>query len=121
LSAQAVGKPTDLCPADLYSTDAGSKGKIKERTRRLLTHLPADSLAASSAMMAWIGALVLVVGEIAALISLPNLGRVFLISTVAELGYVLIGFGVGGPAGDTGALMHLGFQAVMRGLVLAAG
>ena len=34
---------------------------------------------------------------------------------------MLIGFGVGGAAGDTGALMHLGFQAVMRGLVLAAG
>jgi len=87
----------------------------------MLAHLPADSLAASSATLAWIGALVLFVGEIAALLSLPNLIRVFAISTVAEFGYVLIGFGVGGPAGDTGALMHLGFQAVMRGLVLAAG
>src|SRR5271165_7115852 len=87
----------------------------------MLAHLPADSFAVSSATLAWIGALVLMVGEIAALISLPNLVRVFVISTVAELGYVLIGFGVGGAAGDTGALMHLGFQAVMRGLVLAAG
>jgi formate hydrogenlyase subunit 3/multisubunit Na+/H+ antiporter MnhD subunit len=53
--------------------------------------------------------------------SLPNLARTFVISTIAELGYVLIGLGAGGPAGDTGAMMHLGFQAVMRGLVLAAG
>src|SRR5208283_2574623 len=87
----------------------------------MLAHLPADSLAASSATLAWIGAFVLIVGEAAALLSLPNLVRVFVISTVAELGYVLIGFGVGGPAGDTGALMHLGLQAAMRGLVLAAG
>ncbi len=87
----------------------------------MLAHLPADSLIASSPTLAWIGALVLVIGETAALMSLPNLARVFVVSTVAELGYVLIGFGVGGPAGDTGALMHLGFQIVMRGLVLAAG
>ena len=87
----------------------------------MLAHLPANSLMASSPTLAWIGALVLIIGETAALMSLPNLVRVFVISTVAELGYVLIGFGVGGPAGDTGALMHLGFQMVMRGLVLAAG
>ena len=87
----------------------------------MLAHLPVDLLMASSPTLAWIGALVLIIGETAALISLPNLARVFVISTIAELGYVLIGFGVGGPAGDTGALMHLGFQAVMRGLVLAAG
>jgi len=87
----------------------------------MLAHLPADSLAASSATLAWIGALVLIAGEAAALLSLPNLVRVFVLSTVAELGYVLIGFGAGGPAGDTGALMHLFLQAVMRGLVLAAG
>ncbi len=87
----------------------------------MLGHLPTDSLVASSATLAWIGALVLVVGESVALMNLPNLGRVFVISTIAEFGYVLIGFGVGGPAGDTGALMHLGFQAVMRGLVFAAG
>ena len=103
------------------SPNQGSKGKLKERTPRMLAHLPANSLMASSPTLAWIGALVLIVGETAALMSLPNVVRVFVISTVAELGYVLIGFGVGGPAGDTGALMHLGFQIVMRGLVLAAG
>jgi formate hydrogenlyase subunit 3/multisubunit Na+/H+ antiporter MnhD subunit len=76
---------------------------------------------ASPTTLAAIGAIVLLLGEIAALLSLPNLGWTFAISTVAELGYVLIGLGVGGPAGDTGALMHLGYQAAMRGLVLAAG
>ena len=87
----------------------------------MLGRLPLESLAASSPTLVWIGVVVLVVGEIAALLSLPNLARTFVISTVAELGYVLIGFGVGGAAGDTGALMHLGYQIAMRGLVLAAG
>ena len=87
----------------------------------MLGHFPVESFGASSAALAWIGAIVLLAGEVAALLSLPNLALTFAISTFAELGYVLIGFGVGGPAGDTGALMHLGFQAAMRGLVLAAG
>lgn len=80
-----------------------------------------EHLSIAPAALAGLGAVVLLVGEIAALISLPNLAWTFVISTVAELGYALIGFGLGGPAGDTGALMHLGFQAAMRGLVLAAG
>ena len=85
----------------------------------MLDHLPIAM--ASPTTLAAIGAVVLLLGEIAALLSLPNLAWTFAISTVAELGYVLIGLGVGGPAGDTGALMHLGYQAAMRGLVLAAG
>ena len=87
----------------------------------MLDHLSIASLAASPTTLAALGAVVLLLGEIAALLSLPNLAWTFAISTVAELGYVLIGLGVGGPAGDTGALMHLGYQAAMRGLVLAAG
>jgi len=85
----------------------------------MLDHLPIAM--ASPTTLAAIGAVVLLLGEIAALLSLPNLAWTFAISTVAEFGYVLIGLGVGGPAGDTGALMHLGYQAAMRGLVLAAG
>ena len=85
----------------------------------MLDHL--SIAVASPTTLAAIGAVVLLLGEIAALLSLPNLAWTFAISTVAELGYVLIGLGVGGPAGDTGALMHLGYQAAMRGLVLAAG
>ena len=85
----------------------------------MLDHL---SIAAMSpTALAAVGAAILLIGEIAALVSLPNLAWTFAFSTVAELGYVLIGFGVGGPAGDAGAFMHLGYQAAMRGLVLAAG
>jgi formate hydrogenlyase subunit 3/multisubunit Na+/H+ antiporter MnhD subunit len=85
----------------------------------MLDHLPIAM--ASPTTLAAVGAVVLLLGEIAALLSLPNLGWTFAISTFAELGYVLIGLGVGGPAGDIGALLHLGYQAAMRGLVLAAG
>ncbi len=69
-------------------------------------------------LLAWTGAMLLLLGEIAALLSLSNLPRLILLSTIAEVGYVLLGFGVGGAAGDTGAVMHLGYQAAMRGLVI---
>lgn len=71
--------------------------------------------------LAWMGAIFLLFGEAAALASLPNLTRVVIVSTVAEVGYVLIGLGLGGAAGDTGAVMHIGYQLVMRGLVVVAG
>ena len=87
----------------------------------MLDHLPIAPLMASSETLAWAGAAVLLLGEIAALLCLPNLVWTFVLSTIAEVGYVLIGFGLGGAAGDTGAYMHLGYQAAMRGLVLLAG
>ncbi len=87
----------------------------------MLDHLPIAPLMASSETLAWAGAAVLLLGEIAALLCLPNLIWTFVLSTIAEVGYVLIGLGLGGAAGDTGAYMHLGYQAAMRGLVLLAG
>ena len=87
----------------------------------MLEHLQIAALMASPETLAWAGAAILLLGEIAALLSLPNLIWTFVISTVAEAGYVLIGLGLGGAAGDTGAYMHLGYQAAMRGLVLMAG
>lgn len=72
-------------------------------------------------LLAWFGAMILLFGEIFALLSLRSLPRLIVVSTVAEFGYVLLGLGLGGAAGDTGALMHLGYQAVMRGLVVATG
>lgn len=71
--------------------------------------------------LAWMGAIFLFFGEVAALLALPSLTRVLVFSTIAEVGYVLIGFGLGGAAGDVGAMMHIGYQVVMRGLVIAAG
>ncbi len=82
----------------------------------MLSFSPIDPLG-----YAWMGAIFLFFGEVAALLALPSLGRVVLFSTIAEVGYLLIGLGIGGPAGDVGAVMHLGYQIVMRGLVVAAG
>lgn len=70
------------------------------------------------AITAWLGAIILLLGEIVALLSLGNLPRLIAVSTLAEVGYLLLGVGLGGAAGDTGALMHLGYQLVMRGLVV---
>jgi formate hydrogenlyase subunit 3/multisubunit Na+/H+ antiporter MnhD subunit len=69
-------------------------------------------------LTAWFGAIILLLGEIFALLSLRNLPRLIIISTIAEVGYVLMGLGLGGASGDTGAMMHLGYQFVMRGLVV---
>jgi len=69
-------------------------------------------------LLAWTGAALLLLGEIFALLSMRSLPRLILLSTVAEIGYVLLGLGLGGSAGDAGAFMHLGYQAVMRGLVI---
>lgn len=71
--------------------------------------------------LAWMGAIFLFFGEIAALLSLPNLVHVVIWSTVAEVGYLLIGFGLGTDTAVTGALMHIGYQAIMRSLVVVAG
>ena len=65
--------------------------------------------------IAWIGAIFLLFGEIGALFSMPRLPRVIVVSTVAEVGYVLIGLGLGGAAGETGAWLHVINQVVMRG------
>ena len=46
--------------------------------------------------LAWMGAIFLFFGEVAALMSLPSLVRVVIWSTVAEIGYILIGIGLGG-------------------------
>lgn len=68
-------------------------------------------------ILAWCGALLLLAGELAALANVRFVLRALILSTLAEAGYVLMGLGLGGAAGDTGAAMHLGYQAVMRGLV----
>jgi formate hydrogenlyase subunit 3/multisubunit Na+/H+ antiporter MnhD subunit len=52
-----------------------------------------------------------------ALLGMRNVWRMLFFSTAAEAGYVLMGFGIGTPIGHTGAIMHLIYQAVMRGLV----
>ncbi|WP_247893843.1 proton-conducting transporter membrane subunit [Azospirillum endophyticum] len=76
--------------------------------------------AMDATLLAWLGAALLLGGEVLALAHYRNLPRALALSALAETGYVLLGLGVGGAAGDTGAILHFGFQAVMRGLVVVA-
>ena len=68
-------------------------------------------------ILAWSGLVLVLAGETLALLSMRDVWRMLLFSTAAEAGYVLMGFGTGTPLGDTGAIMHLLYQGVMRGLV----
>ena len=64
--------------------------------------------------LAWMGAIFLFFGEVAALLALPSLGRVVLFSTVAEVGYLLIGLGIGGPARHDRPVIQHGYQAMIH-------
>ncbi|TCN77000.1 proton-conducting transporter membrane subunit [Shewanella fodinae] len=67
--------------------------------------------------LAWAGALLLLLGELWALRNVQHLKKVLLFSTIAELGYALLGFGLANEAAEAGAILHLCFQMVMRLLV----
>ncbi|MBK1662909.1 oxidoreductase [Rhodospirillum rubrum] len=70
--------------------------------------------------LAWAGAALMLIGEGLALRNVRDLARMLTYSTIAEIGYVLMGLGIGTAAGETGAVMHLGYQAIMRALVVVA-
>ncbi|WP_342665146.1 proton-conducting transporter membrane subunit [Thermodesulfobacterium hveragerdense] len=71
-------------------------------------------------MIALLGAVVILVGELVALKQRKNLIRLLVISSIAEIGYILLGLGLGTYEGTSGALLHLEYQIVMRALVFVA-
>lgn len=71
-------------------------------------------------ILAWGGALLLLLGEVWTLRNVQCLKKMLLFSTMAELGYVMLGFGLGSDAAETGAILHLLFQSVMRMLVFVS-
>ncbi|WP_028108803.1 proton-conducting transporter membrane subunit [Ferrimonas futtsuensis] len=71
-------------------------------------------------ILAWLGAGLLLLGELWALRNRASLGRLLLYATAAELGYLIMGLGLGEPLAQTGAWFHLALQAVMRLLVILA-
>jgi formate hydrogenlyase subunit 3/multisubunit Na+/H+ antiporter MnhD subunit len=73
-----------------------------------------------SPILALAGAILLIVGELAAFAKMRNVLHAMLLATVAECGFVLMGFGLHTASGWTGALLHLAYQLVMRGLVFLA-
>ncbi|ADG83796.1 proton-conducting transporter membrane subunit [Thermincola potens] len=79
-----------------------------------------DLLSGFHPWIAALGVLILLTGEMLTLKYIKSLSALLILSTVAETGYVLLGFGTGTYTGITGSILHLEYQAVMRGLVFAA-
>jgi formate hydrogenlyase subunit 3/multisubunit Na+/H+ antiporter MnhD subunit len=71
-------------------------------------------------IIGWLGLFLTLASEIAALLMIRDLKRMLMASCLAEIGYVLMGIGAGSLIGYTGAVMHLGYQVVMRLLVITA-
>lgn len=68
-------------------------------------------------MISLLGVFILLYFEFAALRSSQNLMTLLKYSTVAEVGYMLLGWGAGVYTGEVGAILHLENQILMRGLV----
>ena len=73
----------------------------------------------TSIALGYTGAVLLLLGEIAALLRWRDLRQVLIYSTAAELGFVLMAFQFG-EIGQLGGGMHVVYQAVMRILVVMA-
>ncbi len=67
-----------------------------------------------------LGVIILLLFEVIAVIKAKKLMTLLIYSLIAEVGYILLGIGTGTFAGQTGALLHIGYQVLMRGLVFVA-
>ncbi|MGJ7923035.1 proton-conducting transporter transmembrane domain-containing protein [Neobacillus sp. LXY-4] len=66
------------------------------------------------------GVIILLLFELLAVTKTKKLMALLIYSSLAEVGYILLGFGSGTFAGQTGAFLHLEYQFLMRGLVFLA-
>jgi multicomponent Na+:H+ antiporter subunit D len=83
-------------------------------------YLGAEGLPVTTALT-WFGAAGIVVGSVLA-IQQPDIKRMLAYSTVAQLGYIGVGIGLGTPLALVGAMLHVLNHAVMKsGLFLVAG
>ncbi len=73
-----------------------------------------------SHQLAWIGIALFLLGSCIALASTGRLIRLIAVSTIAEFGFALVSYGLGGIAGTTGALTALVYQIATHGLVAAS-
>lgn len=63
------------------------------------------------------GVLLLLIFEIMAVSKAKKLMTLLIYSSIAEVGYILLGIGSNTFSGQTGAILHLEYQILMRGLV----
>jgi multicomponent Na+:H+ antiporter subunit D len=72
-------------------------------------------------LLAWAGALAVVVGGALAFVQ-TDLRRLLVYSSIGQVGIVALGMGMANQAGMTGAVLHIASDALMKGvLFLAAG
>ena len=72
-------------------------------------------------LLGWMGAIAMVLGSVMA-ITQSDLKRLLAYSSVAQIGYIVLGVGMANPLGFTGSILHLVNHAFMKGcLFLVAG
>ncbi len=74
-----------------------------------------------TALLSWMGAVAMIMGSVMA-IAQSDLKRMLAYSSVAQIGYIVLGVGLANAMGLTGGLLHLVNHAFMKGcLFLVAG
>ena len=72
-------------------------------------------------LLSWMGAIAMILGSVMA-IAQSDLKRLLAYSSVAQIGYIVLGVGLANPMGLTGGLLHLVSHAFTKGcLFLVAG
>ena len=72
-------------------------------------------------LLSWMGAIAMILGSVMA-IAQSDLKRMLAYSSVAQIGYIVLGVGLANPMGLTGGLLHLVSHAFTKGcLFLVAG
>ena len=66
------------------------------------------------------GVILLLVFEVMAVMKAKKLMTLLVYSSIAEVGYILLGIGSNTFSGQTGGILHLEYQILMRGLVFLA-
>lgn len=66
------------------------------------------------------GLIILLLFEVIAVMKTEKLMALLIYSSIAEIGYILLGIGSGTFVGQTGGFLHLEYQILMRGLVFLA-
>ncbi len=66
------------------------------------------------------GVILLLIFEVMAVMKAKKLMTLLVYSSIAEVGYILLGIGSNTFSGQTGGILHLEYQILMRGLVFLA-
>jgi multicomponent Na+:H+ antiporter subunit D len=87
--------------------------------RILLFVAPAPAVSGVLSVLAPVAVVGMLAGATMAILQ-PDVRRMLAYSSVSQVGYVVLGVGLGGVAGLTGALMHVAGHAVAKGCLFLA-